>query len=209
MESRTDMKFYGQSIYTGGCSPDPVDKILYEKYFSSIKGTCIECGANDGLYVSSCLFFEERGWKVFNIEASLVNYRKLIINRPLSMNLLYALSDTNGDIVNIHNYELDNGGQNSLVDYPEINAALNLMGTTPVSTITYDALFGNIDIDLLVLDVEGHELNAIKGMNFFRKTPKVMCIEHNRVGIDNILPLLPPSYVVDYHDDLNVIFIKR
>jgi FkbM family methyltransferase len=202
------MNFYGQSIATGGGSIDPIDKILYERYFTDKpNGIAVECGANDGRYVVSCLSLEEIGWKVYNVEASIINFNSLIYNRPNSINLFYALSDTNYDVIHIHNYNGDNGGMNS-IDISQTNLMrFGHLSTTTAPTSTYDRLFGDIDVDLFILDVEGYELNVIKGMNLEKNSPKIMCIEHNAIGLDNLIKALP-MYKLDFNDDLNAVFVR-
>ena len=58
------MKFYGQF------NKYPVDKILYDRYFKDFngQGISLECGAADGINISSTKFFEETlGWKTINV----------------------------------------------------------------------------------------------------------------------------------------------
>jgi FkbM family methyltransferase len=197
------MTFYGQF------NP-PVDKFLYERYFLNKKnGIAIECGAFDGQIESSCKFFEETmGWKVINIEASPPNYKKLIINRPNSINLDVALSDSigitkfthvispecgenfgNGSILHsdVHKKQLINDGC-KFVNYE-------------VKTTTYTEMIktvGLTELDLMVLDVEGYEGTVIKGMIGCPVLPKILCIEHGHLGIEKTKELVSKlPYIYD------------
>jgi FkbM family methyltransferase len=207
------MKFYGQSLLTEGArggSNEPIDKILYDRYFTNQKeGKAIECGANDGLFIPTCLVFEEIGWLVCNVEASKINYDKLVKNRPHSTNLFVALSNTNNKEVNIYNYNGDNGGMNGMNVDEAVKRMYGNPSITTCHTNTYDALFGDNDIDLFVLDIEGHEIEALEGINFDRKIPKVICVEHNHVGLNRIKDFLQQKYILDFNDKLNAIFVRK
>ena len=84
-------KYYGQF-------DPPVDKFIYENFFATNEkkneGFFIECGAGDGVTESSCKFFEESlGWSGINVEAAPPLFKRLIVNRPGSLNINCALSD--------------------------------------------------------------------------------------------------------------------
>ena len=83
------MKFYGQF-------DPPVDKVLYERYFKNLEeGVSIECGAFDGLTENCTKFFEDNlKWKTINIEPLPHIFDKLKVNRPRSVNLNLALSNS-------------------------------------------------------------------------------------------------------------------
>jgi len=208
------MNFYGQSIATGGGSVELLDQIIYERYFKdSDPGTAIECGANDGLYLSTCKTFEEIGWKVINIEASPQNFEKLKINRPKSTNINAALSDKNG-LVQVDHYDYDNGGMSKLSieeGCPHIKELTPIISTN-INAIRYDFVF-HTPIDLFVLDVEGHELKVIDGMRSTTFWPKVFCMEWPHIGLDKITDKLNTvsgnKYVLDFSDSLNAIFMRH
>jgi hypothetical protein len=53
-----------------------------------------------------------------------------------------------------------------------------------VDTLTFKKLvsdLGIVNIDLFVLDVEGHELSVLKGMDGCPIMPSVMCVEHGHL----------------------------
>jgi FkbM family methyltransferase len=205
------MKFYGQSIATGGGSVDPLDKIIYDRYFTGkTTGHAIECGANDGLFLSTCKVFEDMGWDATNIEASKENYDKLVKNRPNSLNLFYALSSVSGDTISVLNYAHENGGMNHIESVrPHAQVANEAGRKTIVTTIRYDDLISK-PVDLFVLDVEGNEYNVLVGMRNTRYWPDVLCVEYVHCpGIDEAILSLPQKYIVDYKDGLNMILVKK
>jgi FkbM family methyltransferase len=202
------MNYHGQSLVTGGGAEKPIDQILYERYFFNQKnGVALEAGANDGLYLPSCLFFEELGWKVINVEASEPNYRRLLVNRPRSENHFFALSADDGGLVKIFQYPFDNGGMDGG------NPTPCTKGRTPVGynfaqSVRYDSLIKG-PVDLFVLDVEGMELDVIKGMVKTLYWPRIFCIEYAHNDIYKIFEGLQHVYQVDYIDNLNLILVRR
>ncbi len=205
------MNFYGQSIATGGGSVDPLDRILYERYFKdTAKGHAVECGANDGLFLSTCRTFEEAGWDVTNIEASKENYDKLIQNRPNATNIFCALSAISGETISVFNYAHDNGGMNHIEGMnPHAQVANEPCRKTSVLTARYDDII-NKHVDLFVLDVEGSEYNVILGMANTKHWPDVFCIEYvHGLDPDAVPFMFPVKYKIDYKDDLNIILVKQ
>lgn len=207
--------FYGQF-------EPPVDQFIFERYFpdKGIKGTFVECGAFDGLTECSCKAFEESmGWKGYNIEPVPWIYEHLCQNRPLSRNLNFALSNTIGEAtfkaVDHPTFGKDctNG---SLAHTTAHSALLQEIGCTllevqvPLRTWTDFINKENIlYVDLLVLDVEGHELSVIEGMHGCEVLPDVICIEVGHLSFEVIRSALSQlNYVYDISSHVNAYFIK-
>lgn len=200
------MKFYGQCAIEGGAS---IDQIIYDRYFTNYpKGVAIECGATDGLENSTCKFFEESlGWKVINIEGSLINYMQLVKNRPNSTNLFNILTEIDNEVTQFYHYV----GAEGLGCVQNYGVKEWLHDKTPISnpcvTVRYDTLIKE-PIDLFVIDVEGHEFHVLEGMRNSQFMPKIICIEHMHVGIDPIVEKLKNLYTLDHIDYLNACFVR-
>jgi len=207
------MKFYGQW-------DPPVDKFLYDNYFKDKRnGICIECGALDGLLESSCKFFEETmGWTTINVEPVPPLYEMLCNNRPDSINVRAALSGQSGAAEFMHAIHPSLGrrfGNGSLAHTPTHKQSLIKDGCKfekyDVDLITYPELLEIAEIkelDLFVLDVEGHELQVLDGMHGSKILPKVFCIEHGHLGqqIDKYLSKL--GYRFDKKSHNNSFYVK-
>jgi FkbM family methyltransferase len=197
------MRFYGQF-------DPPVDKILYHTYFADVRdGFFIEAGAADGVEESCCKAFEESlGWSGVNVEPSPFNYDLLQASRPAAINVRAALSDRDATATFTNALHPQRGarfGNGSLSHTPEhVNQLVSdgcTFETFDVETLRYDTLrerHGVTRVDLFVLDVEGHELSVLRGMQDTPVWPRVFCIEHGNIGLENIVALLEPAgYIFD------------
>lgn len=209
------MRYYGQF------SPE-VDRFIYERYFKSYKGKgrFIECGAFDGVTESSCKFFEESlGWCGYNIEASPKNYGHLCINRPASNNFHYGLSNFSGsmEFTDVIHPSLDLFGNGSL---SHTEAHLNELDdkgcsyeVSVIPIITYKefvALTGIDSLQLMVLDIEGHEIEALEGFRDAVVLPEVLCIEHGHLGVEGLKStLIELGYVYDVSSHVNSFYILK
>jgi len=204
---KSEPKFYGQF-------DPPVDKFLYERYFQSMTrpGLLIECGAFDGVLESSCKYFEESlGWSCINIEASPAIFAALERNRPLSRNFNLALTNQDGEAafveVSLPGYELcTNGSIKHLQQHRQWLDSVNCTySTTNVPARTLRQIVEDLAIqriDLMVLDIEGHELEALEGFHGSRVLPQVLCVEHGHLGIDTVrlaVEQLPYRYDTSMH----------
>ena len=211
------LKFYGQF------NPS-VDKVIYERYFSNkLNGISIECGAFDGLTENCTKFFEDTlKWKTINIEPLNHIYDKLICNRPNSINLNIALSNKHA-IQNIRVYNIAHHGiynTNASLNHTEShktwleNGSNNTYKDQPIQTITYSKLIEQLNItnlDLFILDVEGHELEVLEGMIDCDVLPDVFVIEHGHKSVgfcDEALSKLNSKYKLDYVSFVNSFYIK-
>ena len=208
--------------YHGQWDP-PVDKVLHERYFRDrVGGVFIECGAFDGVEESCCLFFErERGWTGVSCEPVPALFSRLVVNRPTSTNLNVALAARSGRASFTHVIHPERGewfGNGSL-RLPEA-ARTDLADQScefveiEVDTITYGDLVrqvGIVEVDLFVLDVEGHELEVIEGMKGCdpRHRPKVLCVEFVTSGLERLADALATlCYELDDTSFNNAFFVR-
>ncbi|QIL01451.1 FkbM family methyltransferase [Sphingomonas sinipercae] len=210
------MRFYGQF-------DPPVDRYLFETFFRgrSEPGFFVECGAFDGVFESSCLFFEESlDWAGVNIEASPLIFPLLVERRPNAINLNLALSDAWGTTIfrhvsdDLHGSFLGWGSiehqarQEEEIENSAMIVTEHLVETRPWRDIA--AIQSRDRVDLLVLDVEGHELAAIDGMSGATVLPDVICVEHGQVGLQLLRDRLD-AFGYDYVSSLHVnsFFVAR
>jgi FkbM family methyltransferase len=204
------MNFYGAGV----------DEFLYNNYFTNIyDGFFVECGASDGQFMSVCKFFEETmKWTGINIEPVPSYYSRLVENRPNCRNINLALSNINcvKEFVNPVADGIPTPGWGSLSWNDDFKKTYDVHHCTydkfNVNCVLFSEIFvENKVIDLFVLDVEGHEVEALEGILHIKKAfyPKIFCIETSQN--DKIKTLLGSDYegVAERLDSGNFIFRRK
>lgn len=166
-----------------------------------------EVGANDGIHQSNTLHLEKKKWKGILVEANPNKIKDLKLNRPSSKVFNYALV-ANKKMKNV-NFEIIDGFQNLTskvydYDYSKKNIIekfffnkkkiLKVKSTTAQEIINMSKFKW---IDFLSVDVEGYELEVLKGYNFNKAKPSLVLIEINSGYVYQILNfMLKKNYIL-------------
>lgn len=214
--SSNGLRFYGQF-------DPPVDRFIFTRYFpdKNISGVCVESGAFDGLIESSCNFFEkEMGWQSYNIEPMPDAFQRLTTNRPKSHNYNFAFSNQCGTAIfrQVLHPDLGLHFGNSSLSHTDLHLSdLKERGCSfteiEVSTLTWRTWIEQENIhfvDLLVLDVEGHELQVIEGMVGSEVLPDVICCEIGHLNFNKVRKAFHElGYAYDVTSHVNAFFVKQ
>ena len=203
---RARLNFLKIKLFKGGYfALNDLDKKL-EKYVNYDNGFFVELGANNGIDQSNSLYFElNRGWLGVLIEPSPNQFIACNANRSKENHFFCNacvgfdyeknyVDITYGNLMTMsHNLALD------LPDKPEhIEASKKFLapfedtfnfGSTAITlTSLLDESKAPSLIDFISLDVEGAELEVLKGINFNKYNFKFMLIEiRNLEPIDRFL----------------------
>lgn len=171
-------------------------RALFPKEF---KGVCVEVGANDPFWISNSWIFEQEGWLTYCIEPNphcipaLKKHRKNVIE--------FACGSSSVDDVDFYIYETDKAGPNHLKrptwtgegSYTGLIKHENAVGfikeTIKVKVRTLDFILGwnwlpINNIDYISIDVEGTEMDVLKGLSLIRWTPRVIVVENILQDVD-------------------------
>lgn len=185
----------------------------------------IEAGANDGLTQSNTAILEfHHNWKGVLVEPNFINYQRACFNRPRSRVFHGALVSSSYSSEKIRGIFSDdslnrwNGLCSGVTDdhakqFPE------WLCDVPAITLTkvLQECDAPQDIGLLSLDVEGYELEALRGLNTEIWRPQVIVLEvadwYNKdVMTAHIDFMKGIDYIPDKHFELTVhdfIFIDK
>jgi FkbM family methyltransferase len=167
-------------------------------------GFFIEAGANDGLSQSNTAYFERYlGWQGLLIEPIPSLAEKCRVNRPNAIVEQCALvpigySDEHIEMQYCNLMSLVRGARGSdVADADHINRGREYLASNdyaytidvPAKTLTQVLDEHNVsNIDLLSLDVEGFEVEALLGLDFNRYLPEYILVEANDpVGVAEVL----------------------
>lgn len=165
-----------------------------EKYMPYKNGFFIEAGANDGFTQSNTYYFEKLlGWQGILVEPIPELYERCVKERPNSkvFNCALVSTDYNGRSVKMmysNLMSLVQGAQKSdNADFAHVRRGLEVQKIAdtyevevPARTLTSILNEVGVEtIDILSLDVEGYELNVLRGLDFNKYQPKYILVETN------------------------------
>lgn len=178
-------------------------------------GSAVELGACDGIYLSNTLELEQRGWKVLCIEPNPQYYVDLQKNRKLCQN--YAVGATPGENIPFTIYRFPHTNEAGLSSLSPVEGLRAQMGpydyrrTVMVKVRTLDQCMmeaGMQSIHFLSLDVEGGEMEVLKGFNLNHWRPWVIVLE-NHSRDDRYVEYLRSLYNLVFKDYIDEYFILR
>ena len=142
----------------------------------------------------------KKNWSGINIDISKTSIDLFNIARKRDINLNCAISDFDGETFYFQNGIINQ--QNSLKKLNDDQIKISIKCQT-LNSVLENNNFNNFDY--LNVDVEGNELNVIKGINFSKYKPKLITIENNE--------LIPQEYfqseIFKLFEQNNYIFINK
>jgi len=177
------IKYYSQS---------GEDCLLWQFFGERKSGFYVDVGAFDGVLFSNTLSFEEQGWSGICVEPLATFYNLCRQARPNSTCLnLACVADKNVQTVRLYTERLGlfSGTQGHRV--ADVQSAYQVQGLsftgfdqTVVPALTLDAILYEYavpgqEIDFVSIDVEGTELDVLRGFDLARFCPRVVVVEAN------------------------------
>lgn len=136
------------------------DKFLVDNCSLPAKGVMIDVGAGDPFKLSNSAFFEQQGWEVVCIEADLRRIEKL---RKYRKNVMPAIVSDLETVDFVEHRQPD-------LSHIKIGTARKCMRLDKiVEYLKFDK------IDIISIDVEGHEMNVLRSMGKVR--PNYLIVE--------------------------------
>jgi len=210
-------EFHGEQV---GAYPR-VDQVLRE-YFPdySYHGTIIEVGAFHPIEISNSYHFEKNGWSAYCMEANPIGIDKFTTHRKRPA-INYAVANYNQDDVD---FDLHTGYSAA---YSALHISERLCRQTATQTVllkkikvnvrTLDWLLQNTmpevqKIDILTVDVEGGEMDVLKGFDIDRWSPTVIFLEdhfYDGGKSDTHQFLVAHGYRLDKKLDHNCFYVRK
>ena len=191
-----------------------------KKLFGGTRGLFFEVGANDGLSQSNTAYLEKyQGWRGILVEPLPMQFFRCLANRPRSTVINAALvsrdfSDKTVEIAYANLMSTINDPERNLLSV-EGHVATGSQFLTPeekalsghritVPALTVSAVLdntGHAQVDFFSLDVEGYELEVLKGIDFSRHRPHYFLIEaRDKLGMDRFMAVQGYRYVAQWSE---------
>jgi FkbM family methyltransferase len=175
-------------------SQEGQDFIVYNNFFKGKKkGVFCDIGGNHPLTINNTKYFEELGWKGYVFEPLPQMKKMWRKHRPDAKLFPFALSDNEGEVI-FSVVKNETGWEDMLSFVKETRdieykyEAMDIVVQTRILKNVCEEE-GITHIDYMSIDVEGHELNVLKGIDFDKVRVNVLTIENNsepnRVNGDN------------------------
>jgi FkbM family methyltransferase len=172
------------------------DTLLYELFRGQRSGVFVEVGALDGVRCSVSYLFEAIGWSGVLVEPIPEQHAACVRNRP-GANVFHAAlgpagsSGTTTFMVPVRTEHQPSGyrphegmGTGHLAVLAKAGAQMRAVAV-PLTTMDDVLTRAGVErVDWAVIDVEGGELDVLRGFDLKRFRPRVLVIEDNSLGND-------------------------
>jgi len=164
---------YVKKSYSGGA----IDLIISYHFKDKKEGIYIDVGAYHPFKGNNTYKFFTKGWRGINIDLDTQTIDIFNHFRPEDENICTAVSSLVGEkkLFFHHNRSAINTLDEKLGHRAK---EIKKIKTTTLNKILENSKFKGLDLDFLSIDVEGHELDVIKGLNLEKYPVKIIVIEY-------------------------------
>ena len=170
-------KFFSKKNYY---SFSGVDTIIENIFRNKNDGFYIDIGCQHPIKNNNTYLLHSKGWKGINIDLDPDNINLFNISRPNDDNINIAVSNKVGvaDLYFYHKKSPINTIDKKTSDYQKAKVSdIKKVKTDTLNNIINNSKYDNMKFNLLSIDVEGHELQVLKGFDFNKYKPDVIVVE--------------------------------
>ncbi|MWV62628.1 FkbM family methyltransferase [Helicobacter saguini] len=197
------------------------DLIAYVIFKGKKDGFFADIAAHDGVNINNTYMFEKLGWQGFCVEANPKTFETLRQNRKcdcynvavFSENIgktRFAITNDATSVLDSLELTLSDAHKKRMEDSAKMNVEYIEVQTTTFNELM--AHYPNVThIDFLSLDIEGGELDVLKGIDFDKYSFGLMTIEHNFIESTKreIIDLLrQKGYRILFQNGWDIMFVK-
>ncbi len=178
--SREEMRFFNFGF--GMCMED-VAVVRWGNILQVKRGIYVDVGSHDPVFLSNTLMLHKNGWRGVNIDMKCERTEKFNQQRPGDFNVTAAISDrvTHTSMLSYSGKGTDRlalaaeGDKRSSAG--EVAISEETVQTRTLNSVLAECPFQIPRIDYLNVDIEGHDLEALRGLDFEKYRPAIITIE--------------------------------
>lgn len=157
------------------------EDIFINNFFKNNYGNYIDIGCYHPLHGSNTYLLYKRGWRGINIDLNKLSIELFKIKRPEDKNIRIIVSNKKErkkkfyyrkKINMLNTTEKKIAEKNFLKGY-----GIDYLKSDTLNNILKNSKLNKSIIDLINIDVEGHEYSILKKFSFKKYQPKLMCVE--------------------------------
>ena len=199
-----------------------LDMMADDFFKNKSNGIYIDVGCHHPFLNNNTYRLYKRGWRGINVDLDFNTVEMFNVFRRFDLNIEAAVSDVKEkkDFFFFHN----RSAINTLSEKSGVKAKeIKKINTTTLNSLIENSKFKNDKINYVSIDVEGHELNVLKGFDLKKYKPDLIILEFidpnikefYQQNIDNIMTSSLYTYMDDHnyklinwlHDD--IVFIPK
>lgn len=162
------------------------EDVVLARVFIEPRGFYVDVGAASPELNSVTKAFYDRGWNGVNVEPLELWYRELVDERPRDVNLQVGLGDRPGEL---EFYDVGETAADESTFSAEVAEQLRSRGANPKRRLVPVTTLAQVceehapdQIEFLKVDVEGWELQVLRGGDWSRFRPLVLVVESTYPG---------------------------
>ena len=166
-----------------------VDIVLKKIFYQQEKGFYIDVGCQNPIKNNNTYLLYKKGWEGINIDLDKDNIDLFNSARPKDSNFNKAISS---DIKNVELYFYHKKSPINTIDKKTSDfqkakvTSIKKINTDTLDNIILNSKYKNYTFDLLSIDVEGHELDVLKGFDLDKYSPKVIVVEYLDLNVSKL-----------------------
>ena len=166
-----------------------VDILIENIFRNQKKGFYIDVGCQHPIKNNNTYLLHKRGWSGINIDLDKDNINLFNVSRISDDNINIAASNkiNEVDLFFFHKKSPINTIDKKTSQFQKAKiSSIKKIKTNTLNNIIKSSKYSNRKIDLLSIDVEGHELPVLEGLDFNKYSPNVIVVEYLDLNVSKL-----------------------
>ena len=166
-----------------------IDLLVSHIFRDQKKGFFIDVGCNHPVFNNNTYLLYKKGWRGINIDLDKKSIDLFNLYRKLDHNQNIAISSKleDAELYFYHEKSPINTINKKSANFQKAKPKeIRKIKTRTLDSVIAESSFIDKKIDFLTIDVEGHELEVLKGFDLKKYTPKIIVIEYLDLSLEKL-----------------------